>query len=107
MSYLQRADYMSGKCTHEEFYRAIAKTAGIRITDPKLIARVKRALERGDTSLNTIPLSLWDAMSENAKGAIFSAAKLHGDFYSLGIGVCVMKQAAREAAEEEEEKVCL
>lgn len=97
-----RADYMGGKVTHREFYRAVAETAGIIVTDAKLIDRVKRALADGDEHLNTIPLGEWDMMAVSAQswGGLHSAFKAHGDGYSLAGGVCLFKTMARVAAEQ-------
>ncbi len=92
-----RSDYMAGQCSHAEFYRAVNKTAGFIITDPRLLDRVRKALASGDEHLNTIPLRIWDGVAVNAQAALSRAFKAHGDFYSLAGGVCCAKQAARDA----------
>lgn len=97
-----RDDYMNGRATHEEFYRAVNQTAGLAIRNVPLIAEVKAALARGDQHLNSIPLGRWDVMAFHASASLSRALKAHGDFYSLGGGVCCMKQAAKDAAEQAE-----
>lgn len=97
---MTRQDYMNDRVTFTEYYRSVAQTAGIRINDPNLIARVQRALAKGDEHLNTIPLQDWDIMAQSAYWSLSAAFQKHADFYSLADGVCVMKQAARDAAQE-------
>jgi hypothetical protein len=94
-----RADYMAKRCTFEDFYRAVNATAGLKIRNADLLARVKRALVNGDQHLNTIPLVTWDVMAIGHESQIRDALRQHGDFYSLAGGVCCLKQAARDAVQ--------
>lgn len=96
-----RSDYMAGRCSFEDFYRAVNQTGGVRFTDAALLVRVRKALAAGDKHLNTIPLATWDAKALGAQLTLSRALRAHGDFYSLAGGVCCMKQAARDAAERE------
>lgn len=89
------------RATHREFYGAVVETAGIAFQDPgdPLVLRAQRALANGDEHLNTIPLEGWDRMALVYSSQIGRALKLHGDGYSLGGGVCVLKEAVRQAVE--------
>ena len=57
-----RADYMAHRVSHADYYRALAKTAGVSYSnaDPAFLRRVKAALSSGDEHLNSIPLRVWD-----------------------------------------------
>lgn len=97
---MTRKDYMNNKVTHREFYAAIAAAAHIRFdSDSPFIERCANALANGDEHLNTIPLPTWDVRSANVRSQIATALRSHGDFFSLAGGVCVMKEAARQAVE--------
>ena len=93
-----RADYMNNLVTFAEYYRAIAKDAGISFKNSTMLPCIKRALANGDEHLNTIRLSEWDVLSICAKHATAPAFKAHGDWWSIAGGVCVAKQAAIDAA---------
>lgn len=94
-----RDDYMEHRVSHSTYYRAIAETAGVsfRGGDPAFLARVREALAAGDEPLNTIPIRIWDGMASRVDPAAF---REHGDHASAAGFVCVLKQAARDAAEE-------
>ena len=78
---------------------AVAKTAGIRFgANHPLVMRVRAALANGDEHLNTITLSVWDRMGETMAWYAFRS---HGDHDSMAGRVCVLKEAARQAAERE------
>jgi hypothetical protein len=94
-----RKDYMDGKVDFAEYYRSIAKSLGLSYSnaDATFMTRVRQALANGDEHLNTIPLAVWDQRG----AAIINPApafKAHGDGVSLAGLVCVVKQAARDAA---------
>lgn len=95
-----RAQYLAGKVTFEAYYRAIACNAGVSFASGSraFIDRVKRALVAGDKHLNTIPLAIWDGYAIAAQSATGPTFRRHGDSWSLAGGVCVAKQAARDAA---------
>ena len=99
---MMRQDYMDGKVTHADYYRSIARAAGIsfELGPFELLRQVKEALVNGDDHLNTIPLSVWDRLATAAymNGSVIRAFKEHGDFWSLAGGVCLAKQAAKDAA---------
>ncbi len=97
---MTRKEYMDGVVSFADYYRSVAKDAGISFASApvEFLDRVEKALERGDEHLNTIPLSLWYYYAICAKHATMPALKRHGDFWSLAGGVCVAKQAAMDAA---------
>lgn len=95
-----RADYLEGRATFAEYYRAVNHSAGIRVTNADFLARVRKALAEGDEHLNTIPLAEWDKLAVYGRRALSRAFKEHGDFYSMAGGVCAYKQAARDAVDD-------
>ena len=97
-----RDDYIKGRCSHDEYYLAIAKTAGIRYsTDWPLAKRVRKAMAEGDEHLNSIPLATWHVMGTSQRVyGVARAFKLHGDFVSEAGLVCMNKAAAKFAAQD-------
>lgn len=91
-----RDDYMSGRVSHEKYYRSVWQVAGIRVVGlySALGPEVRRALAEGDEHLNTIQLSRWDAIAALWHKQISESLKRHGDSWSLAGGVCTVKQAA-------------
>lgn len=98
--YPQRADYMAGKVNHHAWYSSVAAAAGLKYTNPDVVKTWAEALAKGDEHLNSLPLQYWDRFAAFAQPQITRALKLHGDFWSLAGGVCVVKAAARNAVEE-------
>lgn len=96
-----RADYMAGKVSHEEYYRAVARSAGISYAKSDILLKVRDALAAGDHHLNTIPLGFWDLRAAGLLPSISRAFKVHGDGDTLAGRVCVLKQAARDAVEQD------
>lgn len=96
-----RADYMAGKVDHATYYRAVAATAGVSYANanPEFMAEVRAALAAGDEHLNTIALDRWDMRAMSLLPSVGRAFREHGDIPTLGGGVCLVKQAARDAAE--------
>lgn len=102
MSTPTRKDYMDGRVTHAEYYRAVAKTAGVSYAkaDPAFMDRCRKTLADGDEHLNTIPLRIWDSRGL----AILNprpAFKAHGDFVSMAGLVCLVKTAVKDALDQE------
>ena len=97
-----RAQYMAFKGEaqmrefHRKYYGQIAEEARIGFS-AGFIADCAAALAAGDEHLNTIRLSRWDSMTTRYEPAVRAAVKKRGDFYSLGDGVCALKEAARRA----------
>lgn len=99
---ITRKAYLAGEVSFQDYYRHIAHLAGVAFNpaDP-FIKRVKKALDQGDEHLNSISLQTWDIRAVAAEHAIREACKqIEGEFYSLSVGVCTMKQAAKDAAKE-------
>lgn len=101
MRTFNRNRYLDGKITHEEYYHALAKTAGVNFqnADPAFLDRVRKALGEGDSYLNSIPLAEWDTRALSLLPSVRAAFKEHGDFFSLAGGVCLVKQAAKDAVQ--------
>lgn len=97
---MDRKDYMEHRATHREYYGSIVKEAGIVFpADHPLVVAGAQALSRGDEHMNTIPLSRWDDEAARRQAYINRALREHGDFWSMAGGVCVMKEAVRQAIE--------
>jgi hypothetical protein len=101
---ITRAEYMANSSLHDAYHQEIAEDLGIEITDPALIEQCRRALASGDVHLRTIPLQMWDGMALGFESCMRKEhrdkLRARGDFWSLGIGVCLFKAAARKACKE-------
>jgi hypothetical protein len=96
---ITRKDYMDGKATFEAYYGEIAEACDVRFTDERDIARFREALKT-DEHMNNIPLGWWDARATGLVQRVQAALKARDDFYSMAVGVCILKTAARKAARE-------
>lgn len=102
-----RADYMSNKCSHREYYAQFV-TPGIRTIVWKRFG--DRLLKSTDNYLNDIPLKQWDGLEPLIRaeaGRALALANGRGGV-SLSDCVCVAKEAgkqliARELAKSTEE----
>ena len=90
-----RKDYMSDKCTHEEYYG--------QLVTQRMKEHVARAIPQGiarstDPAFNDIPLATWDRIGSmyHSLGPEF---KKLGDFMSASGLVCTLKEAARQVKE--------
>lgn len=92
-----RLDYLEGRATHREFYAAIVKEAGILFHGEHDI--VQRALQSTDEHYNNIPIKVWDGVAAGFSGAAATALRKHGDYPTLAGGVCIAKEAVRQAVE--------
>lgn len=100
---LTRSDYMANSTAlHDTYYAEVAADLGIKITNPDLIERCRKALSNGDEWLNTIPLRQWDTMALGLHMTKERREKLkaRGEGWSLGTGVCAFKAAAKKAVKE-------
>ncbi len=94
-----RADYMAGKCTHREYYAQFV-TPFIRATVAESIG-TERIRASKDPHLNDIPLARWDELAGGIRtGLRADALRAAGDFPSLAAAVCILKEAARQVAEQ-------
>jgi len=86
-----RKDYMSNKCTHEEYYRQLV-TQGIR---DHVVRAIPDAIAKStDPNFNDIPLATWDRIS--AYSVPSAEFKKLGDISSQAGVICVLKEAARQ-----------
>lgn len=100
-----RADYMANRCTHRQYYGQFVSPA-IKAVILRQIGRPVLMASK-DGHLNDIPLAQWDAMSSNNKSLLAIPNELDSGFsdsngqriYSLGGGVCILKEAARQMIE--------
>lgn len=79
-----------GAVEHARKYEELAQEIGIenlKALIPATPDRIRKALERGDAHLNTIPLRHWDAAAMKLN--------LRGRGLSLGEGVSLLKHVAR------------
>ena len=90
-----RKDYMSDKCTHEEYYGQLV-TQGMK---DHVVRAIPQALAKStDPVFNDIPLSTWDRL-----GMVYNLRdefKALGDIKSTAGMVCVLKEAARQVKED-------
>ena len=95
-SSFRRSDYMSGACTHREYYSQFVDE---RLKE-KLLARMpeKRLRDSQCEHYNDIPLHLWDRISLIATSADTELNEL-GDFPTLAGRVCILKEAAKQIKE--------
>ena len=105
---ITRKDYMDGKVEFADYYREVAKTAGVSYQGVKLsfLQRVKQCIKNGDEHLNGIPLKEWDSRAFSLLPTIKAAFKKHGDCDTLAGRVCLIKQAARDAVGPPVKPVC-
>jgi hypothetical protein len=86
-----RKDYMSNKCTHEEYYGQLV-TQGIK--DHVVRAIPDAIVKSKDPSFNDIPLDTWNRIG--AYSVPNAEFKKLGDFKTAMGVVCVLKEAARQ-----------
>lgn len=93
---IDRTQYISKECTHDEYYREIAKICGIHIFNEDFIRRCALIYIR-DPHLNEIPLETWDcfARAYSHYTHIHKAFNNRGDYVTMAGMVCVMKAAVR------------
>jgi hypothetical protein len=102
MELITRKDYLDGKATHRQYYGQIVKLAGISFSkDSKIVERCKNSK---DPHYNDIGLPAWDVMAASRAPHIQTALKKCGDFFTKAGGVCVMKEAVRQAVESTEDE---
>ena len=90
-----RKDYMSNKCTPEEYYGQLVTQ---RMKE-HIVRAIPQALAKStDPVFNDIPLSTWDRLG--MAYSLRSEFKALGDIKSDAGMVCVLKEAARQVKEE-------
>ena len=86
--------------THADYYQSVGKLAGINMVSWPRLEQAKKALENGDEHLNSIDLSLWDALAYSQQFITRPALKQHEDGWSLAGGVCIAKAMVKLAITE-------
>ena len=98
----QRKDYISGKVTHDEYYRSLYRECHIAVTDKSIIDKAEKVLTKGDVYLNRIPLRWWDAWAKslmfyNGK-TVTEAFHKQGDYATMSGLVSMLKTAVLDAS---------
>jgi hypothetical protein len=94
---MNRQDYMSGKCTHREYY-------GQYVTK-RVIEKVRRyvgkeaILASRDEHLNDIKLAVWDGLGMFWPKSEAEKMRANGDFLTAAGKVCILKEAAQQIKE--------
>ena len=98
---ITRQDYLNGKNTHREYYAQFVNSAVKNIVLRQYSRDALKIALDLDKNLNNIQLAEWDGMAGGLKTQL-CAAKLRecGDCPTLGGAVCILKEAARQVAEE-------
>lgn len=78
---------------HVAFFAEIAQEAEVVIDRPE---QYRSELER-DPNLNTRGLPYWDSLAHPYRRAAATALRARGTFWSLSVGVCIVKAAIRDA----------
>lgn len=94
-----REKYLDGEIAHADYYRMIYREAGITMKNSGILDECREALARGDEHLNDIPLQKWDMMAASYinQEKLRQVFENHGDGCSMAGGVCIYKQAVRDA----------
>lgn len=90
-----RKDYMTDKCTHEEYYNQLVTQ---RMKDHIIRAIPQGLAKSTDPNFNDIPLTTWDRLS--AVYDLGGQFKALGDFRTRAGIICALKEAARQVKEE-------
>lgn len=85
-----RADYMSGKLTHQEYYLTLARAIGL--TANVIPPQCTKAHVETSPNLNNVPLNHWDARHQAVRAF---AARAGIKSWSLSDSVCTLKAFAR------------
>lgn len=94
-----RKQYMGGACSHRDYYAQFVTEYILRMVRDVIGMDTLKASR--DEHFNDIQLHRWDHLSEALKGSL-AIANEYGDgkkYYSLGNGVCILKEAARQLLE--------
>lgn len=97
MEKITRENYINGKINHREYYGGILRLADFEMSPGHEL--VQKALKSQDPHYNDIPLILWDNIAMSGQAWTNTALKKVGDFWSLAGGVCLYKEAVRQAVE--------
>jgi hypothetical protein len=91
---------------HNDYYRQFVSDQTIQFVINSI--GLQRILDSRDPHLNDIPLQVWDDLCHYSGFSFLPVAKLKeaGEVHikTLGVGVCVLKQAAKMIREQVEQK---
>ncbi|MBU2534453.1 MAG: hypothetical protein KKB37_17065 [Alphaproteobacteria bacterium] len=91
-----RQDYISNKCSHEEYYVQFVDNSVKKDIQRNIgLAQLKRSK---DEHMNDIPLIKWD-MCYLSTGYSVRKLKEAGDYLTDAGKVCILKEAARQLLE--------
>lgn len=100
---LEYVDAATAMARHREYYSQFVTPKAKQLV-LRHIGREK-LLRSTDPYLNDIKLSQWDRLVGHIVGSeVVTLLREAGDFLSLGTGVCILKEAARQIIEEERVK---
>jgi hypothetical protein len=96
-----RIERLENKCTHREYFAQFVNTNVLSLVENTFgRAHLKRAIAT-DEHLNNIPLSKWDSLVPRLGTYIANQLQMVGDWLTLGSGVCILKEAAKQITEKE------
>lgn len=95
-----RKDYMNHVCDHRQYYAQFVTLAVRSVVTNAIGLKVLQSSK--DEHLNDIPLAKWDSIARVCETDMRRSLKESKDFYSLGSGVCIAKEAARQLLDEQE-----
>ena len=92
-----RKQYLNKECTHRQYYgQFVTPATKAHVLRGIGLATLKKST---DPHFNDIALTNWDKLVHNCPGsADFSKA---GDYYTLGGGVCLLKEAALQILDDQ------
>lgn len=92
-----RNDYMSGKCSHREYYaQYVDEDVRSSVMMVMGIDKLIHAYRQND-DFYSIPLPHWDALGWAFR--FHTIMKSRGDYPTLAGKVCILKEAARQIVE--------
>jgi hypothetical protein len=94
--FFTRQQYLAKECDHKQYYAQFV-TPYIIAMVTRIVGRKKLAASK-DPHLNDIPLAVWDSMVPHLVN-VGAKMQKRGDFLTLAGGVCVLKEAAKQAME--------
>lgn len=87
-----RQQYMSGQCTHEEYYEQFVTESIMQAVENRI--GKERIGTSCDPNFNDIPLNMWDDLYPLISGVSERKLRSAGDGVSLAGCVCIAKRAA-------------
>jgi hypothetical protein len=105
---MHRSEYMAMREPEDQAraHRAYYSQYVTEEIKQRLLRRILLAelLNSTDQYLNDIRLGRWDAIVRNLPRTTVQQLRENGDWLSLGTGVCILKEAARQIIEEGQQK---